>query len=146
VWRHYHVSEAYADGGPEIESRLATDPDSALEVTGDLLTGWAEAHDNDEDGDQEEATAASGTAEMYRPASSSPEHADLLAQLDRHGQVAEYVGNRVIQARVCQDQTCLKYCPTGDCATFTEVGDPDTRCWCCGARYVGSDACPWLDR
>src|SRR6266498_4076333 len=72
-----------------------------------------------------------GLAELYRAGSRSPEHADLLAQLDRHRGLAEYVGDRVIEARACHDRECLKYCPERECRTVTDITDPDLWCWTC---------------
>jgi len=146
---HFHITESFPGYLPESDPRLATDPDSALEVVAELLAEWAEAHDgigDDPDGvGEEEVTGAWGTAELYRAGGSSAEHADLLARLDRHGAVAEYVGNRVIEARACSDRGCLKYCPDGDCRTVAEITDADQWCWCCGARYVPAEDCAWLD-
>jgi hypothetical protein len=146
---HYHITESLPGYLPESDPRLATDPEDALDAVADLLTDWADANDPDDDdpdgvGD-EEVTAALGTAELYRAGGSSAEHGDLLARLARHGGVAEYVGNRVIEARTCTDRDCLKYCPAEDCRTVAEITDTDHRCWCCGTRYVGAEDCAWLD-
>ncbi len=147
---HYHITESFPGYLPESDPRLATDPEDALDAVADLLTEWADAnddpHDDDPDGvGDEEVTAALGTAELYRAGGSSAEHGDLLARLARHGGVAEYVGNRVIEARTCTDRDCLKYCPQAECRTVAEITDPDHRCWCCGTRYVSAEDCAWLD-
>ena len=145
--RHWHVSESFPGCLPEADPDTCLTGEDALDTLAHLLKDWANAADDLEDSD---AAVADGISEQYCTCTNrnsgerSAEHRDALAALKDGRGICDHVGNRVFEATPCQERDCLKYCPNAECGTVTPVTDTDPRCWCCGAAYVGWEACGWL--
>lgn len=148
VVRHWHITASAAGCLPEVEPVTIDDGELALDALAHLLADWAQTCDDRDDcAEDGDAVYAEGRAEQLctcRTGPRSAEHHDALGWVEDGRGVCEQIGDRVFELMPCQDTGCLKYCPDADCGTVTPIGDVDTCCWCCGARYVDAGTCGWL--
>jgi hypothetical protein len=142
--RHWHVTESDAGCLPEAEPYTSDDGALALDALAHVLADWAQTCP---DPDDPEACYAEGIAEQYctcRQGERSAEHHDAMTAVTDGRGMCEQIGHRVFELTPCTEKDCLKYCPDAECGTVTPITDTDTRCWCCGASYIGWAECDWL--